>query len=91
LKGLIGVVGPGRRKRRSRPVPVPPGLTDDPSLALDEGIGPEDLHAMGIEFLNHARPSWLWPRWGRVLDHESLWKDPSPEQRRYLRKVFGRG
>ena len=84
--------GQFRSRQRGSRLPDPaPVVFEATAIPPDEGIQQDDRYAMGIELLNRPMPSWLWPRWEGVLDHQGSWQDPSPEWKLYLRKVFGRG
>jgi hypothetical protein len=93
--------GAKANRERERPPDLSPELCSTEQVSVEtfeeleippeEGIQSEDRYAMGIELLNHPKPSWMDAPWSKVLDHQQLWEDPSAEVHRLLKKLFGRG
>lgn len=70
---------------------VLPEAPEELEISSEEGMQLEDRYAMGIEILNSPKPSWMDAPWSKILDHQDLWEDPSPEVQRVLKKLLGRG
>ena len=70
---------------------VLPEAPEELEISSEEGIQIEDRYAMGIELLNNPKPSWMDASWSKILDHQGLWADTSPEVQRVLKKLLGRG